>query len=95
MPSIKLLRLAFIGAVLIATLAAPVIAGDKKNPCGKPPDLVSGSKPSKAELEQARELRAQGSVAITISEEDDVTEAQVVRASSPEAAPLLLSRARQ
>jgi hypothetical protein len=44
--------------------------------------------------EEGRDIRAQGSVNIAISEEGDVTEAKVVRASSPEAADMLLKRAR-
>ena len=80
--------------IVVTAVAAPATAGDKKNPCGKPPDLLSGSKPSKTELDEARKIHAQGSVAITISEEGDVTDARVVRASSPEAANLLLSRAK-
>ncbi|MGH9556437.1 MAG: hypothetical protein ACRD2Y_11515, partial [Terriglobales bacterium] len=43
---------------------------------------------------KGRKLRAQGSVTISISEEGDVVEAKLVRASSPEAGDLLLTRAR-
>lgn len=74
----------------------PTVAGGKKkdSPCSKPPDLISSAKPTKEEQEKARKVRPQGSVNIAISEDGDVVEAKVVRASSPEAADLLLGRAK-
>ena len=72
------------------------LGGDKKKDslCGKPPEVVPTSQPTKEELEKARKLRAQGSVNISISEDGDVVEAKLVRATSREAADLLLARAK-
>jgi len=78
-----------------ASLSRPLVGGEKKkeSPCDKAPVQVSAP-PSMEELKKARDIRAQGSVNIAISEEGDVTDAKVVRASSPEAADMLLKRAR-
>jgi len=86
--------------VVTVTLAAfairvPSVASEKKeSACTKPPELIPGPKPSKEEEKKARELRAQGTVAISISEEGDVVDASVVRSSSREAADALLARAK-
>ncbi len=92
----SLLRQGFVIALLSTSIAPYSLAGDKKkdSPCGKPPDVVSASQPTKEELEKARKLKAQGAVSISISEDGDVVEAKVVGASSQEAANLLLARAK-
>jgi hypothetical protein len=51
------------------------------------------SKPSVQDLAKAHRLRAQGTVAIVISEEGDVTDAKVLNASH-DASELLLAQAR-
>ena len=58
--------------------------------CSKPPDLVSKRPLSKEEQERANKIRAQGYVAIVISEDGDVVEAKATRASSNEAGKILV-----
>jgi len=65
----------------------------KDSSCGKPPDLVS-SPPTKEEQGKARKIRAQGAVAISISEDGEVVEAKVLRASSSKEADFLLAGAK-
>jgi hypothetical protein len=81
---------------LVSASAMPLAAGGEKkdSPCRKPPEVASGGKPTKEEQKKARQLRAQGSVAISISEEGDVVDAEVVRASSQEAGDFLLTWAK-
>ncbi len=82
----------FFAVVLLVWLATTLgIARDKNDACSKPPELVSTAKATKEEQRKARELRAQGSVVATISEQGDVTDAKVAQASSKEAATYLLS----
>jgi TonB family protein len=61
-----------------------------QSPCGKPPDLVSKTPLPKEEQERAKRIRAQGVIAIAISEDGNVVDAKVVRASSTEAGKLLI-----
>lgn len=76
---------------LAFTCAALSFASDQKSaPCKQPPDFVSMPKPSKEE----RQMNAQGIVEVVVSEEGDVVEARVVRATSEEAGKLLLERAK-
>src|SRR2546429_92425 len=91
----RIVKEALILAVATASLLPPAMAKDRAKEhsvCGKPPEIVSRTKMTKEEQEKARKLRAQGSVAVSISEDGDVVEAKVVRASSFEAADLLLAR---
>jgi hypothetical protein len=91
----RILKEALILALATASLLPPAMAKDKEQSgCGKPPEFVSGAriKMTKEEQEKIRKLRPQGSVAVSISEAGDVVEAKVVRASSSEAADLLLAR---
>jgi len=76
--------------LLLTVITIPLWAGDKKSnkaadPCKQPPGLLSKT---------SNEDIAQGTVAIAISEEGDVTNAKVMNASSSAAADLLLARAR-
>src|SRR5882762_3153041 len=83
--------------VLLAAFISPsAIGGDKHtiSPCDKPREIVSAPQLAKEEQAKARKIRVQGMVEIFISEEGDVTEAKVVRASSREAVDLLLAFAR-
>jgi outer membrane biosynthesis protein TonB len=71
-----------------------VTAKDKKSPCDKPREIASQPQLSKEDQVKAHKIRAQGMVNITITEDGDVVNAQVVRASSTEAVPLLLAFAK-
>src|ERR1051325_7220788 len=86
-------RLYVVFSALVLMLPVPSFCADKKKPppCETPPVLISAP-PSKEELKKAREIRAQGSVELAVGEDGDVTEAKVVRASSKEAADMLLKR---
>jgi hypothetical protein len=71
-------------------MAKPAMAAKpEQSSCSKPPDLVSKAPLPKEEQERAKKIRAQGSIAIEISEAGDVVSARVVRASSDEAGKLL------
>jgi hypothetical protein len=52
--------------------------------------LVSKRPLPKEEQERARKIRAQGSIAIVISEDGDVVEAKAIRANSNEAGKILI-----
>jgi TonB family protein len=83
--------------VLLAALISPsAIGGDKHtvSPCDKPREIASAPQLSKEEQAKARKIRAQGMVQISVSEDGDVTDAKVVRASSREAVDLLSAFAR-
>jgi len=86
----------FIFVLLAAFISLSAIASDKHtaSPCAKPREILSAPQLSKEEQAKARKIRAQGMVDISISEDGDVIEAKVVRASSREAVDLLLSFAR-
>ena len=86
-------RFRFSCVLLLATLISPSAkAGDKHkdSPCDKPREVASPPQLSKEAQVKARKIRAQGYVAIVISEDGDVTDAKVIQASSPEAVDLLL-----
>ena|SRR5438128_9819460 len=76
------------------TAKAAVAAKRRQSPCGKPPDLVSKTPFPKEERDKAKKIRVHGAVAIEISEDGDVVEARVVRASSDEAGRLLIDLAK-
>ena len=83
--------------VSLVTLTSPAAnAGDKHkdSPCDKPREVVSAPQFSKESQVKARKIKAQGYVSIVINEDGDVTDAKVIRASSPEAVDLLLEFAR-
>jgi TonB family protein len=83
--------------VLLAAFILPFAIGRDKHPispCDKPREITSPPQLSKEDQAKARKIRAQGTVEISISEEGDVTESKVVRASSREAVDLLLAFAR-
>jgi TonB family protein len=83
--------------LLLASLTSPSAkAGGKHkdSPCDKPREVASPPQLSKEAQVKARKIRAQGYVAIVISEDGDVTDAKVIQASSPEAVDLLLEFAR-
>ena len=73
--------------VVLVTCALSLSGSDKHptSPCGKPREIASAPKLSTEEQARARKIRAQGMVDISISEDGDVVEAKVVRASSPDA----------
>jgi TonB family protein len=83
--------------VLLATFASLSVSGSDKHaasPCDKPREIASAPQLSKEDQAKARKIRAQGMVNISISEDGDVIEAKVVRASSREAVDLLLAFAK-
>jgi len=83
--------------LLGTTLTGIVSATAKKkdaSPCAKPPDLVAKGVLPKEQEERAQKIRAQGSIAIVISEDGEVVGAKVVNASSSEAGKLLMERAK-
>ncbi len=82
-----LLTLAFAGPVAEAK-------GSKHNraegsACSKPPALVLKGSLSKEDQEKAKHVRMVGTVAVTISEGGEVTDAKVLRAPSQDSAELL------
>lgn len=83
-----------LGITLAATAATAMSAKREQSPCGKPPALVTKRSLPKEEEEQAKKIRAQGQVAVVISEEGEVVNAKVVRASSPQAIELLMDWAK-
>ena|SRR5579885_2727371 len=80
-------------------LISPFALGRHKkpeNPCDMPREIVSQPTLSKESRKKAQEIhirRIEGTVNISISEEGNVVESNVVRASSPEAVPFLLEQA--
>jgi len=87
-----LAHLALVSAVILLSVpTSNCFAAEGK--CPDHPQMLPGSKPTKEEQKRQKELRAQGTVSIAISEEGDVVEAKIVRASSKEAATELLKRA--
>jgi TonB family protein len=91
------LRFRLTCVLLLASLTSPSAkAGDKHkgSPCDKPREVASPPQLSKEAQVKARKIRAQGYVAIVISEDGDVTDAKVIQASSPEAVDLSLEFAR-
>jgi len=73
---------------------APVHARQKKNDCGKPPQLIPPPKPSKEEQKKQPKLKVQGNVAIEISEEGDVISAKAVDPKSADEADQLVALAK-
>ena len=93
MPTRTILNGILIVTLVMVAMRAPSLAGEKKqSQCT--PELIPRPALSKEEQKKAREVKAQGMVAISISEEGDVVDAKVVRASSPEAADAILSSAK-
>ena len=84
--------------MLALVLLSSSIVSPKDNkppsPCDKPREIATQPQFSNEDQVKARRIRAQGLVNITISEDGDVVEAQVVNASSKEAIGLLLAFAR-
>jgi TonB family protein len=82
-------------ALLTAFNGAALGAAKKQqSPCSQPPQLVSKRPLPKEEQEKAKRIRAQETVAIVISEEGDVVDARVERATSQEAGRLLIDVAK-
>lgn len=79
-----------------AYLATGPVAAAKRqqSPCSKAPELVSQGASSKEDYEKAKKIRAQGTVAIVISEDGDVVDAKATRATSREAGELLVKSAK-
>jgi hypothetical protein len=89
----KSTRAALLAGFLLTSptvLASPPKQRTPLSPCSKPPDLVSKRPLPKEEQERARKIRAQGSIAIVISEDGDVVEAKAIRANSNEAGKILI-----
>jgi hypothetical protein len=83
--------------VLIICTPIGLIAGKKQkqiSPCDQPREILSNPKLSKEDQKKVRKIKAQGLVNISISEDGDVVETKVVRASSEDAAPLLIQQAK-
>ncbi len=90
-------RSVWLGGLTILLATCSLAAGihkEKKppSPCGQPPQLVPGPKVSKEEQRTRYRERVQGVIAVAINEEGEVVEVRVVRASSKEAATLLVNR---
>jgi hypothetical protein len=81
---------------LIAGLAngAPGGAKGRQSPCSKPPELVSRQPLPKDDQDKAKKIRAQGNIAVVISEDGKVSDAKGVHASSDEAGRLLVELAK-
>jgi hypothetical protein len=93
--STKTLSSHLLSFFVILLLGSPASAGKKNNsPCDKPPEIVLQPKLANEQQRKAREIRAQGTVNISISEYGEVIDARVVRASSTDAVDLLLGEAR-
>jgi len=92
----RLLSSCLCASVLLTSGVLSSVAADKKNqsPCAKPREITSKPRLPKEEQKKAHEIRAQGMVAISISEAGDVVDAKVVRTSSADAIDLLLAQAR-
>jgi outer membrane biosynthesis protein TonB len=90
--SILTVLLLVLGSCL--TIKPATAAKRDQSPCGKPPDLVSKAPLPKEEQARARKIRAQGTVAIVVSEGGDVADAKVVVASSEEAGKILIDLVR-
>ncbi|MGO8734288.1 MAG: hypothetical protein ACLQVM_16055 [Terriglobia bacterium] len=89
----KSIRTALLAGFLLSSatvLATPPKQKNPPSPCSKPPELVSKRPLPKEEQEEAKRIRAQGSVAIVISEDGDVVEAKAIHANSNEAAKILI-----
>jgi hypothetical protein len=83
--------------LVLLTTSSPIASGGDKHtasPCDKPREIASSPKLSKEQAEKTRKIRAQGMIDISINEDGDVIEANVVRASSRDAVDLLLAFAR-
>jgi hypothetical protein len=85
-------------SILLLTLcvfqAAPSHAQQKKNECGKPPQLIPPPKLSKEEKNKQPKVKVQGNVAIEISEEGDVISAKAVDPASAAEADQLVALAK-
>jgi hypothetical protein len=90
----RLLRIAVTLLVFLFLQSSLIAAADKKSPCDKTPEIAIQPRFSKEDQAKAREIRAQGMVKITISEDGDVVSAQVINATSSQAADLLLAFAK-
>ena len=91
-----LVRRSAASALAIALLLQLAAAKSKgRSDCERPPETLSGSAPTEQEQEEGRKLKATGSITVTVSEKGNVVEAEVVKASPPEAKDLLLRRARE
>jgi hypothetical protein len=89
----KILHAALFVPILIVATQVPSAAGDKgASVCAKPPELIPGS--NKEEQKKARQLRAQGMYAISISEGGDVVDVKIIRLSSPGAEEALRALAK-
>jgi hypothetical protein len=90
----RFIRNVVLVALLTGSWLPPVISKEKKpaSPCEKPPEVLRTSKPSKEEQKKARKERMRGVIAVAISEDGDVIEANVVHASSKEAGKMVLNQ---
>jgi hypothetical protein len=83
------------GLGLILSISGyPTNAQNKKNNCGHPPKIVSQPRYSDTDRTKWKGKSVSGKVAIVVSEEGDVIQAQVVSASPKEAAESLLNAAK-
>ena len=80
--------------VMCSVLSSGAADKQSASPCDKPRQIASQPHLSKEEQKKAHAIRAQGTVAISITEEGDVVDAKVVRASSANAVDLLLRQAK-
>jgi hypothetical protein len=82
--------------LLLAGISVSLAAAqDKKNDCKRPPKILSQPRFSDEDRSKWKGKSISGRVAIVVSEEGDVTQAQVVAASPKEGAESLLNAAKQ
>lgn len=87
---------AFLGVALIFSSGANLAkAQNKKNNCGHPPKILSQPRFSDEDGAKWKGKSVTGKVAIVVSEEGDVSQAQVLAASPKEAAEALRNAAKQ
>jgi TonB family protein len=88
--------LIFLGlALTLGSSADSAKAQDKKTNCGQPPKILSSPRFSREDLAKWKGKSVGGKVAILVSEQGNVTQAQVLAASPKEAAESLLTAAKQ
>jgi hypothetical protein len=85
-----------LGTVLLLAgiSVGPAIAQNKKNDCKRPPKILSRPRFSDEDRSKWKGKSISGRVAIVVSEEGNVTQAQVLAASPKEGAESLLNAAK-
>lgn len=86
----------YAAVLLVVCFAMPHygVAQEKKKECGKPPKIVSQPRFPKEDQKKAKKLHVEGNVALTIDEDGNVADANVVTVSPKQGADLLLALAK-